>query len=60
MAIKYKKVNDPDGVFTCLRCWDDADATVATLLIQLDEANTDYANWKAWDAIDGNTTLDAD
>ena len=52
MAIKYKKVNDPDGVFTCLRCWDDADATVATLLIPLDEANTDYANWKAWDAID--------
>ena len=60
MAIRYKKVNDSEGVYTCLRCWDDANANVPTLLIPLDEHNTDYIHWKEWDAIDGNTTEDAD
>ena len=26
MAIRYKKVNDSEGVYTWLRCWDDANA----------------------------------
>ena len=52
MAIRYKKVNDSEGVYTCLRCWDDANANKPTLLIPLDEHNTDYINWKEWDAID--------
>ena len=61
MTVKYKKVKDPftDEV-SCLRRWDDADATVPTLLIPLAADNTDYIEWQEWDAIDGNTTEDAD
>jgi len=60
MTIKYKKVKDPmtDEV-SCVRRWDDADATVPTLLIPLDEHNTDYKFWKEWEDA-GGTTEDAD
>jgi len=60
MTIKYKKVKDPStDEVSCVRCWDDADATVPTLLIPLDENNTDYINWKEWESA-GGTTEDAD
>tara|TARA_B100000902_G_scaffold374860_1_gene404241 strand:+ start:533 stop:718 length:186 start_codon:yes stop_codon:yes gene_type:complete len=61
MTVKYKKVIDPmtDEV-SCVRRWDDANDKVPTLLIPLDKNNTDYQEWQEWDAIDGNTTQDAD
>lgn len=59
MAIKYKKVNDPEGVFTCVKCWDDANADFGIKLIPLDEHNADNIEWKEWEAA-GNTTEDAD
>jgi len=62
MTIKYKKVKDPvTDTVQCIRNWDDAQSEPITVkLIPLDENNVDYQEWQKWDAIVGNTTLDAD
>lgn len=60
MAIKYKKVA-LDGKVTCIKKWDDAQSDPKDImLIPIAADNTDYQEWQVWDAIDGNTTLDAD
>ena len=59
MTLRYKKVKDPvTDTVQCIKRWDDAQSEpVRVMLIPLDENNTDY---QEWDAIDGNTTEDAD
>ena len=60
MAIKYKKVA-LDGTVTCIKKWDDAQSEHRQVsLITIATDNTDYQEWQEWDAIDGNTTEDAD
>jgi len=60
MAIRYKKVA-LDGTVTCIKKWDDAQSDPKDiLLIPIAADNTDYQEWQVWDAIDGNTTEDAD
>ena len=60
MAIKYKKVA-LDGTVTCIKKWDDAQSEPRQVsLIPIATDNTDYQERQEWDAIDGNTTEDAD
>jgi len=62
MTLRYKKVKDPvTDTVQCIKKWDDAQSEpIKVSLIPLDENNTDYQEWQEWDAIDGNTTEDAD
>ena len=62
MTVRHKKVKDPvTDTVQCIKNWDDAQSEPITVkLIPLDENNVDYQDWQAWDAIDGNTTEDAD
>jgi|TARA_B110000977_G_scaffold72036_1_gene97574 hypothetical protein len=54
----YKKViSQMSGQFSCI------EKTVSgqnPIYIPLDPANTDYAEYLLWEAIDGNTIADAD
>ena len=62
MTLRYKKVKDAvTDTVQCIKKWDDAQSEpMKVSLIPLDENNTDYQEWQEWDAIDGNTTEDAD
>lgn len=62
MTLRYKKVKDPvTDTVQCIKKWDDAQSEpIKVSLIPLDENNADYQDWQTWDAIDGNTTEDAD
>ena len=58
MTIKYKKV-ELDEVVVCIKRYDDAVSGGPSVLIPLDENNTDHIAWKELEAA-GNTTEDAD
>ena len=58
MAIKYKKVNT-NGKLSSITLTDTSDATVLKS-IPIREKNRHYAEWKEWDAQEGNTTEAAD
>ncbi len=57
MTITYKLVKDIEGRAGSIAKKEDG---VVVLSIPYDEANTDYIEWKEWDAQSGNTTEAAD
>ena len=55
-----KKVNDPDGIYTCIKIiYPKVNDTQKIILVPLSEDNTDYQNILKWVA-EGNTSEEAD